>query len=258
MITVFSFRSVSTHLGILTSLLFLTLSPGTAAEKVYTPVEIPPGMSAAAVPTPRQEWFQRVQEKFDKTQGRQFDLVFDGDSIIAGWEWPERGLPVWTQRYAKFNPANFGIAGDMVQNLLWRLQQGELTGVDPKLIVLMTGTNNLQWDTAENIGDGIKVLVGEYLKAAPRAHLLLLGILPRGGTDDPIRAKITSINTMLSGLADGKRVSYLDLAPSFLSGDGSEIVGLFGPDSVHPTPKGYEVWADAMQPEIDKILPPKP
>jgi len=230
---------------------------GFAAQKVYTPPTLPPGASRTTTPAERDDWLQRVQESFDKTQGKQFDLVFDGDSIIAGWDWAGRGLDLWNSRYAKLHAADFGIAGDMVQNVLWRLQRGQLDGIKPKLVVLMIGTNNLTYDDPDQIAAGIKAILDEYAKDAPNAKMLLLGLLPRGAkADDPIRPKITQVNTQMATMADGQRVTYLDLSDKFLLPDGSMNPELFMSDLTHPNAKGYQVWADAMQPEIDKVFPP--
>jgi beta-glucosidase len=143
----------------------------------------------------------------------------------------------------------------MVQSVLWRLQHGQLDGIDPKLVVLMIGTNNLQFDPPEKIAHGIQVLVDEYLKDAPHANLLLLGIFPRGTlSSDPFRPKIAEVNQQIASLADGKRVVYLDIGTTFLASDGSLRPEMFAADRIHPNDKLYEAWADVMQPEIGKLL----
>jgi lysophospholipase L1-like esterase len=241
-------------------LLFASSLP--AADQVYTPPDIPAGVNPETVPAPRQEWVRHVQENFDKTQGKHFDLVFDGDSITAGWNWQGRGQDVWNAHYAKLNAADFGIAGDQVQNVLWRLQHGQLNGINPKMVVFLIGANNITIgnDPPDQISAGIKVTLNEYLKDAPNAKFLLIGCLPQK-SDNPassVRTAVTQVNALIAPLADGKRIIYRDIGSKFLNPDGSLRSEMFVSDRVHPSAKGYQVWAEAIQPEIDKVFPPSP
>jgi lysophospholipase L1-like esterase len=250
------YRPKSILLFVAGSCLFYTAF---AAQLVYTPPVVPPGVDRTTFPVDRQEWLERVQDNFNKTQGKHFDLVFDGDSIVAGWIWQGRGLDLWNAHYAKLNAADFGLAGDQVQNVLWRLGHGQLDGINPKMVVLMIGSNNALYDPPEHIGEGVKVLLAEYLKDAPNARFLLLGIIPRGvKAIDPMRAKIAQANKLIASLADGKRVTYMDIGPLFLQEDGSLNPAMFVSDLVHPNAKGYQAWVDAMQPEIDQVFAPAP
>jgi lysophospholipase L1-like esterase len=236
--------------------------PGTAASDVYTPPDIPPGVDRTTVPAAREDWRRHVQENFIKARGKHFDVVFDGDSITAGWNWKGRGQEVWDSHFAKLNAIDFGIAGDQVQNVLWRLQQGQLDGIDPKLVVLMIGANNLTIgnDTPSDTVEGIKALLSEYLKVAPNAKFLLMGVLPQksDSVTDVLRVKVSQVNAMLPPLADGKRVFYHDFGSLFLNDDGSLRADFFVSDRVHPAGPGYQAWADALQPEMDKLLPSTP
>jgi lysophospholipase L1-like esterase len=230
----------------------LLASPALAAETVYTPPNLSGGNSAT-VPAAREDWVARVQSNFDKTQGKHFDLVFDGDSITDFWQ--TKGKEIWDEHYSKLNATDFAISGDKVENVLWRLQKGQLDGIDPKLVVLMIGTNNTAKNSADQISDGIKALVADYLQRAPHARLLLLGVFPRSEkADDPIRAKIAQINQSISALASD-RVTYLDIGAKFLDAQGTLSKEIM-PDMLHPSPKGYQIWADAIQPEIDKTFAP--
>jgi beta-glucosidase len=235
----------------------LSASPVGAAQTVYTPPVIPPGQCRAMVAAPRDDWLEQVQDNFNKTQGKHFDLVFDGESFIAGWQIQGRGLDVWNARYAKLNAVDFGILGDFVQNDLWRLQHGQLDGIDPKLVVLLIGTHNTKFDPPEKIAAGIKVLLDEYEKDAPHARIILMANFPQGaGADDPFRAKIAQLNSLIAPFADGQRVVYLDIGDKFLAADGSLSPEMFNADMIHPKPALYQTWADALQPEIDKVFPP--
>ena len=230
-----------------------------AAEIVYTPPVIPNGEYRSMVPAAREDWLSAVQDKFNKTQGKHFDLVFDGGSFIADWDKPGRGLDVWNTRYAKLNATDFGINGDSVQNVLWRLQHGQMDGINPKMVILMVGMNNIPFDAPDKIANGIKVLIADYLKDAPNAKFLLMGAVPQGANaTDPLRGKISQLNKLIASMADGKRVTYLDIGGKILDSEGSLRPELFAPDLVHPTIKLYELWADAMGPEIEKLFQQSP
>lgn len=232
--------------------LCLGLMTAGAAEKIYTPPVIPEGVNPATYPLPRDDWYYRVQNNFNKTQGKQFDLIFDGDSITDGWQ--SRGKAVWDKYYGSLNAVDFGIGGDKTEHVLWRLSKGQVDGMNPKLIVLMIGTNNTGRDSADQIVEGVKAIVADYLKRCPKSHMLLLAVFPRNEkANDPTRLKIKDINSKISALASD-RVTYLDIGEKFLTADGTlpkEIM----PDLLHPNEKGYEIWAEAIQPVIAKYFP---
>ncbi len=246
------FRLEMTNILKISLVALLGLVPLGAAEKIYTAPVMAAGANLAAVALPRDEWLQRVQANFDKSQGKSYDLIFDGDSITDGWQ--GGGKNVWAQHYGALQAVDFGIGGDRTQHVLWRLSKGQVDGKKPKLIVLMIGTNNLSSNTAEQIAEGVKAIVSEYMKRCPDAHLLLLGIFPRGAkATDPVRGMLADVNTRIAALDDGKRVTYLDIGARFLDANGvlsREIM----PDLLHPNAKGYEIWAGAIQPEIDKYF----
>jgi len=196
-----------------------------------------------------------TQRKFDRYSGKHFDIVFDGDSIMNRWE--ITGREIWSKHYAG-EAADFGIEGDRVENVLWRLSKGQVDGIDPKVVVLMIGTNNSGRNSADEIAEGIKHLVVEYENRCPHAHLILFGIFPRGqNANDGGRRKVAAVNERIKLLDDGKRVTYIDLSPKMIDPDGT-IAQEMMPDFVHPTLKGYQIWADAMQPVIDQYAGAKP
>lgn len=227
--------------------LLFSLSTLLAAETVYHPA----GTNSASVAAPRDDWYADVQRKFDRYSGKHFDIVFDGDSIMNRWE--VTGRQIWTQRYAG-RAADFGIEGDRVENVLWRLSKGQVDGIDPKIVVLMIGTNNSGRNSAGEIADGIEKLVAEYERRCPNAHIVLFGIFPRGqNANDGGRRKVTAVNEKIKLLDDGKRVTYIDLSAKMIEDDGS-ISSAMMPDFVHPTLQGYQIWADALQPIVDQYL----
>jgi lysophospholipase L1-like esterase len=197
-----------------------------------------------------------LQENIDKAHKMaQVDLIFDGDSITAGWM-GSGGGGIWNHHYAKLNAFDFGVSGDSTQGLLWRVQNGQVDGLHPKLIVLLIGTNNMYSSTAEQIARGIKADVEEYRKRCPEAAILVQGILPRGEQPtDGIRAKVKAVNKIISALADGEKVIFLDWGDKLLTPEGLYTKPITG-DFLHPSGPGYQIWADAIQPVIDQFFPP--
>ena len=218
----------------------------------------PPGTNPATFPAPRLDWLGHFLKNIDMTKGQQVDLIFDGDSITDFWQ--GRGKAIWEQHYGALHAADLGISGDQVQHVLWRIENGQLEGLQPKLVVLMIGTNNMPGTsfTSAQIAEGIKVLVAEYEKRCPTAHILLLGIFPRAELPtDPLRAKIADTNAEIAKLDDGKTVTYLNFNDKLLQPDGTLSKDIM-PDLLHPSEKGYQIWADAIQPIVDKYCPKAP
>ncbi len=221
------------------------------------PADLPPGANPAAYPEGKFDWFQRVKTNIDngKKAAADCQLIFDGDSITDFW--PKTGKEIWAQDYAKYNAFDFAIAGDQTQHLLWRLSQGQAEGMHPKLIVLLIGTNNMPYNTPDQIAEGVKDIIAVYRQRCPDAVILLQGIFPHGEKpDDPIRAKIKQTNEIISKLGDGQKVIYLDFGDKFLQADGT-ITHDIMTDFIHPSAKGYQIWADAIQPIIDQYLAAK-
>jgi len=235
-------------------LLAFTSLASAADSTVIWPLPTPaPGAARATTPAPRLDWLVRFQGNLDKLKTGPYDLILDGDSITDFWQ--KAGAEVWKAHYGSIKTADFGISGDQVQHVLWRLQHGELAGQDPKLIELMIGTNNGGEDPRE-IADGIKLLLNEYEMQCPNAHILLLGVFPRGADPkNPLRDWIKQINAIISTYGDDKRVTYLDIGDKFLQPDGTLTADIM-PDFLHPSAKGYEIWANAIKPVVDKYFPP--
>jgi lysophospholipase L1-like esterase len=226
-------------------------APFVLAQTIYQP-PVPPPANPAASPAPRDDWYITVQEKFSRFSGKPADIVFDGDSITNRWE--TTGKAMWTARYAG-RAADFGIEGDRIENLLWRLSKGQVTGIDPKVVVLMIGTNNVGRNSADQIAEGIKAAVAAYESLCPNAHIILMAVFPRGSApNDGNRLKLAAVNKQIAALDDGQQVSFVDIGPKLMEKNGA-ITPEMMPDAVHPTPKGYVIWADAIQPLIDKYAP---
>ena len=191
------------------------------------------------------------------------DLLFVGDSITDWFFYGSRGGPatggkVWEANFAPLKPANFGIAGDTTQGVLWRMQNGELEGFKAKLIVLMLGTNNIPRNPNADIIEGDRLIVEEFKKRQPQAKVLVLGVFPRQNNRAPeqtatLSAAIKEVNAGLAKLADNKQVFYMDIGDKFLAADGTIPLDVMG-DGLHPTEKGYQIWADAILPRVKELM----
>ena len=211
-------------------------------------------VESATDPKPRDaKWVQRHEGFVEIARKGGVDLLFVGDSITDGWR--GRGKAVWEASFAPMKAANFGIGGDRTQHVLWRLQNGELDGIKPKLAVLMIGTNNLGGNKDEQIVEGIKAIVAEIQKRTPDTKILLLGVFPRGAAaDNPSRARIANINAAIAKLDDGgKKIRYMDIGKKFLAEDGTLTKEIM-PDALHPNEKGYEIWAEAIKDVVKEMM----
>jgi lysophospholipase L1-like esterase len=197
-------------------------------------------------------WLARHQRNVEVAKSAKIDVLFLGDSIMD--RWTTVGKAVWDEEFAPINAANFGISGDRTQYLLWRIQNGELDGLSPKLIVIMIGTNNLASATPEAIAKAIGVIVSTVRSKLPASNVLLLGILPRGAdAGDPKRAKIKAVNALLAQLAARPRVHFLDVGQTFLLSDRS-IAPKLMPDFLHPSAKGYQALVDAIRLTVGDLM----
>lgn len=180
------------------------------------------------------------------------DLLFIGDSITNGWE--GNGKEVWKKFYEPRKAINAGIGGDRTQHVLWRLDNGNIDGLSPKLAVLMIGTNNFGANTPEEIAQGIKAIVSKLRTKLPETKVLVLGVFPRGEKpDEPLRQKNLAVNALIKDIGDGKLVHYLEINAKLMNADGTQNREIM-PDLVHLSPKGYQIWADAIEPKVAELL----
>ncbi len=185
------------------------------------------------------------------------DLLFLGDSITRRWE----EVPhLWQRYFGGLNAANFGVGGDATQNVIWRIENGELDGIHPAVIVLLIGTNNLGTNTPEEIVAAIGVIVRMIREKLPSTKVLLLAILPRGPQRRPPDGRaafyqdgIDAVNRSLRRLEDGARVRFLDFGAKLLGPDG-ELLASHVPDGLHLVGPGYQVWAEAMGPLLSEMM----
>ena len=156
--------------------------------------------------------------------------------------------------------ANFAVAGDTTQGVLWGLKNGEGQGFQPKAIMVMIGTNNSGGSnnagtmTAAEIAEGVGAVVQEMRTDFPQAKILLLAIFPRGRPGDSVRDKIAEINRIIAKLDDQRHVFYLDIGPKFLDEKGEFLPGAFRPDNLHPSAGGYDIWGAAVKDKLAELM----
>ncbi len=209
---------------------------------------------------PIYDWAKRHAAVTKIAADRKASLVFIGDSItqMFGGEPHDRGQPgkdVWEKFYGKRNVANLGFGYDYLENTLWRLQHGELDGAKAKVIVMHIGTNNAGKNTPEEITAGVSALLKEIRERQPGAKTILMAIFPRGPKPDAMRAKLDTTNKLLAQFALDARgdVIFLDIGAKFLQPDGTITREMMG-DFLHPSAKGYQIWAESIEPLLVKLL----
>ena len=201
-----------------------------------------------------QAWRLMHNSLIDRTKKGDIDIIFFGDSITQGWG--GAGKDLWDRRYAPLKAVNYGIGGDSTRQVLWRILNGEVEGLHPKLIVLKIGTNNLYADrnggSDEEIARGIETTVKTLRQKLPETKILLLAILPR--QNEYFCGRIQRVNVSIAKLDDGKMVRYLDMGPKFQEAFGKVKADLYVADQLHLGPKGYQVWAETMDPLFTVML----
>lgn len=221
-----------------------------------TTVQAEVKVNTAAEAMPRQKnpegWLKAHEQISRSAQRGEIPILFIGDSITHMMF--TNGAAVWKEEYRKIGCVNIGLSGDKVENILWRIQNGALGTVKPKVTVLLAGVNNMRKNTPEEIGLGVGAIVNELKERLPETKVLVLGVFPRGqeaNTSD--RMTIKEINKHIEKLNDGKKVFYLDIGEEFLTEDGPLKEDAMIKDGLHPAIKGYEIWAAAIKETVKKL-----
>jgi lysophospholipase L1-like esterase len=197
-------------------------------------------------------WNERHDALVKRAKAGKVDLLFLGDSITEGWQ----DNDVWQSHYGRRSAACFGIGGDAAENLIWRMENGELEGIAPRVVVVLIGTNNLglRKDPPDAVARKITAVVATVRRRLPAARVLLLAIFPRGAEPgSEMRAGIARVNEQIARLDDGKAVRFLDLGPR-LTNPNRSISKEVMPDLVHLSEKGYAIWADGMEPLLTEMM----
>jgi lysophospholipase L1-like esterase len=205
------------------------------------------------------------QQLLAKSKQGKIDIYFEGDSITRRWgatDYPDL-LANWKRNFHGWNAADFGWGADKIQNILWRLTNGELDGVDPRIIVLLAGTNNIgntpppdESAAVADIAAGLQSILKIMQAKAPGAVIIATAIFPRND-NMAVMPVVNAVNRKLAGFADGTKIRYLDVNDKLADRDGNLFEGMMNPrDKLHPTEKGYQVWADALKPIFTELLGP--
>jgi beta-glucosidase len=219
----------------------------------------------AIIPVPRDAGWMRRHESFnERVKQGNVDLILIGDSITQGWE--GNGKNVWAEFYGKRNAVNLGIGGDRTQHVLWRLDHGNIDDINPKLAVLMIGTNNSGTNTSDQIAEGVKLIVEKLRAKLPSTKVLVLGVFPRNDNFDAAKNKVEKgtpsdakrkvnegANEIIKKLADNKMVFYMDIGHKFLEPDGTLTRDMM-PDLLHLNEKSYRVWAESIEPKVKELM----
>jgi beta-glucosidase len=214
----------------------------------------------AAIPTERtdEHFVERHATFLNHIQTKPIGLLFLGDSITRRWV---DVLELWHHYFAPYQPANFGVGGDAVQNLLWRVQNGQIDGIKPRVIVLFIGTNNVPTNTSSETAAAIGKVIDVIQSKLPQTKILLLAIFPRGPqTPDRADAQnpyymdiVTAANKELAALDNGDTVRFLDLGPLFISSDGNINTDIMT-DQLHLIEPGYKIWGEAMADLLEEMM----
>lgn len=200
-------------------------------------------------------WMNRFNEKCALAKAKKWNFVFLGDSIVHGWE--GAGKKEWKELIGPYQVFNAGYGADRTEHVLWRLDHGELDGINPKLIFVMIGTNNTGHNNAvqerpEDTAAGIRAILDRLEKIAPNAKIVLHPIFPRGETPkDGLRIRNEKVNALIRGFVNGRNILWLDFNDRFLTKEGTLTREIMG-DLLHPTPKGYVIWFNAVKPLLDQ------
>lgn len=203
--------------------------------------------------TPDAGWMKRHEGFVEIAKKGGVDVLLLGDSITDAWR-GKGAKAAWDKHFAGRKAANFGIGGDRTEHVLWRIQNGELDGISPKVAMLMIGTNNSGANSAPQISEGIAAIVKHLRTKTPSTKILLLAVFPRGekaGT--PVREKLAEINKTIAKLDDGKNVFFLDIGNAFLGKDGVLTKDIM-PDFLHLSERGYNIWGSQVEAMLQRLL----
>ncbi len=231
-----------------------------AEEVKFVAVVLVAGVAFAQAdkPAPRTDANSKTahEQLLEKAKKGGIDVYFEGDSIARRWgatDYPQF-LEHFRKTFFGWNAADFGWGADRVENILWRLENGELDGVNPKVIVLLAGTNNAPNSTAEDITRGIGAVLRTMRAKAPNATIILTAIFPRND-NAAANEVIKQVNANLPKLGDAK-TRFLNVNGKLADAEGNLLPGVMNADKLHPALPGYQVWADGLTPILRELLGP--
>lgn len=211
--------------------------------------------TVVARPSPLVTWRSRHEEFVRRARSGQSHVFFLGDSLTEFWT--STGVPHWSRHFAPLKAACFGMAGDKVQNLLFRVTHGELDARDAKLYVVTIGTCNLADsppNAPEDVVKGIAAVIDAIRRKHPDAKVILQSILPNGpDATSGLRRSIVETNRLLASHEFPQNVSFLSIHDEFLAPNGTLRRGLFI-DGTHLTLQGYQLWAQLLMRHVTDAL----
>ena len=212
-------------------------------------------------------WRQRHEAKLDELRSRRVDLIFLGDSITQDYEvsgppeWRDFA-PVWQHFYGTRNAVNLGFNGDATSHLLWRIENGEVDGISPKVAVILIGANNLgrlHWPAEDTVA-GIDAIITQLHHRLPRTKLLLLGVLPSERSAWATETTGVINKALATRYRRGGDVAYLDISHVFMKNGRLDTSLFFDPllslpaAPLHPSAEGQALMAEAIEPTLAKLL----
>ena len=202
--------------------------------------------------------FQRRGERHEgfveRARQGNIDLLLHGDSITDWWVQNDENRAMFEKHFGHIRTANFAIAGDTTQGVLWGVRNGEGQGFQPKAVMLMIGTNNTGSFSAPEIAEGIGATILELRRNFPSAKILLLAVFPRSVPGDPVRDKIADVNRLIARLDDQEHVFFMDIGGKFLDERGYFLPDAFRPDNLHPAARGYDIWGAAVRDKLAELM----
>ncbi len=218
----------------------------------------------AATPLSRADkwWQARHEAKLAEIKTKKPNLIFLGDSITQDWEHPEYAQ-AWQRFYGDRNAVNLGFKGDATSHLLWRIQNGETSGIAPKAAVVLIGANNmgrLHWPAEDTLA-GFDAILTELHRRLPATKILLLSVLP-SERNAWVTATTNTINKALPAHANG--ATFVDVTHVFAK-DGRIDKKLFAdpfmtpPEpALHPSPAGQILLSQSIEPHLAALLGDRP
>lgn len=201
---------------------------------------------------PQGHWLERHDKFVAIAKQGDVDLLWLGDSITDFWS---QQKATYRKLFPDIKSANFGIGGDGTQNLLWRLENGELDGISPKVAVVLIGTNNAPWHSVDRTAAAIEKIVQTIRTKSPTTKVLLMGLFPRADlpAGNPGPQNIKAINALISKLDDSQNVRYLDITSKLSNPDGTILQEAYS-DKVHLSAKGFTIWAESIKPLLAEMM----
>ncbi|KAE8748500.1 hypothetical protein FOCC_FOCC004795 [Frankliniella occidentalis] len=210
-------------------------------------------MNPAAIPTPKPDaedgrWINVHNRYVCEAKEKEPEVIFIGDSIIQHLAY----MDYWNQVFAPMHALNFGIGGDTTQHVLWRITNGELDNVTPKVVVVLIGTNNTE--SAEEVAGGVLEVLKLVREKQPDAYIVLLSLLPRGYLPNPLRDKNEAINAIVRERAqEMRKVEVLSIGQGLVQPDGT-ISHHDMYDYLHLTNAGYVKAFEPLAELLQQLL----